>query len=221
VHRETECQRPAGGLVPRPGLAGRSPAAVIVSGPAASGKTTLATALASALHYAIMDLDTVTGPLTRNALLATAHDEAAIDSPAGIALRATRYETLLDVAAANLAVGIGVVIAAPFTSERSSRERFREVLRRLTPEHPDARVALLYIDTPHDVVRARLEARGAARDQAKLSQTARPTTSAPELVPEALVIDGTQPPAAQLAQALGVLSRPGQVHGNPRRATTC
>ncbi len=189
----------------KPGPA-RAPAAIIVSGPPGSGKTTLATALAAALCYAIMDLDTVTGPLTRAALGTAAADDAAIDSPAGVALRAVRYETLLDVAAANLAAGIGVVIAAPFTVERSSPERFAELARRLQPSE----MALLYIDAPDGVVRSRLEGRNAARDRAKLARARAPAparTSPALLVPEAIVIDGTNGISEQLAEALDAIRR--------------
>ena len=43
----------------------KSPAAVLVSGPPATGKSTLATALAPRLRAALPDLDVATGPLTR------------------------------------------------------------------------------------------------------------------------------------------------------------
>ena len=161
-------RRDSGELQPGEGrsLARLTPAAVIVTGPPAAGKTTLATALARALHYAIMDLDTVTGPLTRAALRLSTGDETAIDSPAGSTLRAARYETLLDVAAANLDVGVGVVIATPFTAERSSPEDFAWVRRRL---RGDDHVAIVYIDTPEQIVRGRLASRNAPRDRGEKS----------------------------------------------------
>ena len=177
------------------------PAAVIVSGPPASGKTTLATALAASLHYAIVDLDTVTGPLTRAALRLSTGDAAAIDSPAGSELRAARYETLLDVAAANIDVGIGVVIAAPFTAERSSPEGFAGAVRRLGV---DGRVALVVIDAPENIVRSRLESRNAPRDRAKLLRLAGGTRTGP--IPQtAIVVNGERSVADQLAQVLDAL----------------
>jgi len=196
-------------------LARLPPAAVIVTGPPASGKTTLATALAAALRYAIMDLDTVTGPLTRAALSAATGDETAIDSPAGTALRGPRYETLIDLAAANLAVGVGVVIAAPFTAERSSPERFEELTRRL-----GAGAALVYVDAPEHVVRGRLENRNAARDRAKLSRPPAGATPAP-LVPAAIVVDGTLTVAQQLAEALDALGRQEKRQGGNQPAAPC
>ncbi len=198
----------------------RAPAAIIVSGPPASGKTTLATALASALRYAIMDLDTVTGPLTRAAMRSAATNEAALDTPAGQQLRASRYETLLDIAAANLEIGIGVVLAAPFTEERSAPDRFGYVVRRLRPGNPDDGVALLYIDAPADVVRMRLETRNAPRDRAKLLRSPAGTGPAPPL-PSAIVLDGTQGVAEQLAAALVALARLADPHASSPQAPPC
>lgn len=212
MHRGPHEQRPGEGLHPRPVL---PPAAVIVSGPPASGKTTLAVALARAARYALVDLDTVTGPLTRAALRAWAGGESAIDTPAGEQLRAARYETLLDVAAANLEVGLGVVVSAPFTRERSSPRHFGDLAGRLRQGNPDLDVALLYIDAPAELVRRRLEARNADRDRAKLARPSDPL-SPERLIPDARVLDGTGSVAEQLAQALDALAEIGVSPARPR-----
>ena len=188
---------------------------MIVTGPPASGKTTLATALASVSRYAIIDLDTVTGSLTRAALAASVGDETAIDSRAGVALRAARYESLLEVAAANVAVGIGVVIAAPFTAERASPALFADIARRLGSD-----VALLYIDAPDDFVRDRLERRNAARDRVKLSR-APARARRPPLIREAIVIDGTVGVDEQVAEALDALARLVERRLNNPEAAPC
>jgi predicted kinase len=203
VHRGSTHRRPGEDIVSRPAL---GPAAIIVSGPPASGKTTLGEALARAVGYAIMDLDTLTGPLTRAALRHREADESAIDTAAGARLRAARYQTLIDTAAANLQVGVGVVLCAPFTRERSSPGRFQELVGRLQQGDPDLGVILLYIDAPPEVVRARLRDRNAPRDRAKL---ARPLELAgpASLVPGAIVLDGTQAVTEQLAYVLNALRR--------------
>ncbi|MGH2908128.1 MAG: AAA family ATPase, partial [Solirubrobacteraceae bacterium] len=89
--------------------------AVVIAGPPASGKTTLGAALARALHHAFIDLDTVTAAMTRAALALAGADETALDGALGERLREARYDTLLDTAAANLDVGLGVVLSGPFT----------------------------------------------------------------------------------------------------------
>jgi predicted kinase len=129
--------------------------------------------------------------------------------------RGPEYESLLDVAAANLAVGIGVVIAAPFTVERASRERFEDVVRRLRSD-----AALLCIDAPEEVVRTRLESRNAARDGAKLSR-ARALRSPVALVPAAIVIDGALGVDEQLAEALNALGRPDDRQRTEMQAALC
>jgi predicted kinase len=79
-------------------------AAVLVAGPPATGKSTLAAALAPRLGAALLDLDVATGPLTRVVSgLAGVHD---LDDPvlAGLT-RDARYDTLLGLADANLRAG--------------------------------------------------------------------------------------------------------------------
>ena len=109
------------------------------------------------------------------------------------------------------------MIAAPFTVERSSPERFDDLTRRLQP----GEVALLYIDAPDGVVRSRLEGRNAARDRAKLARAhagARPPAHASPapVVPEAIIIDGRNGISEQLAEALDAIWRPQSNRKPPR-----
>src|ERR1700730_17072790 len=105
-------------------------AAVLIGGPPATGKSTLATALAPELGAALLDLDVVTGPLTRivSGLIGTPD----LDDPvlAGLT-RDARYDTLLDLAHANLRAGLPVVLVAPFTRERAAPSAWAATARRL------------------------------------------------------------------------------------------
>ncbi len=76
---------------------------IVVSGAPAAGKTRLAQALAEHLGFAHLDLDDLVGALTSTALRLAGEDDSALDSHAGQALRAARYETLVRAAGATLA----------------------------------------------------------------------------------------------------------------------
>ena len=77
---------------------------MLIGGPPATGKSTLAAALAPALGAALLDLDVATGPLTREVSdLAGVRD---LDDPvlAGLT-RDARCETLLGLAEASMQAG--------------------------------------------------------------------------------------------------------------------
>ncbi len=96
--------------------------ALLVTGPAGSGKSTLAAAVAGRVGAALLDQDVLTNPLVAIvADLLGAGDD--IDHPRLRALvRDVRYAVLLDVAEAPLALGLDVVMVAPFTAEVSSTQ---------------------------------------------------------------------------------------------------
>ncbi|HLI58515.1 MAG TPA: AAA family ATPase [Solirubrobacteraceae bacterium] len=184
-------------------MAGVHTRTVVVAGPPASGKTTLGAALARALHHAFIDLDIVTGPLTRAALSLAGEDETALDGAPGARLRDARYDALLDTAAANLSVGLGVVLSGPFTRERADPARWEAVRERLGT--PDATLICLELDeaTRH----ARMQARGAPRDRGKLDaagELAEPSA----LIPGAVRLDASARPDGLLAAALAALGAP-------------
>jgi predicted kinase len=191
-----------------------------VCGPPGSGKTTLALALATALGYAIVDLDTVTGPLTTVALELMGEQAVDFDSPAARRLRAARYATLLDVASANLAAGAGpgagVVLAAPFTTERHDPAAWAALAGRLTRAGATGGVALLYLRVPAGVLRARLSERDATRDRAKLGREPE-LLGAETLVPDAIALDGTAPTQEQLQAALAALADLAVLAAQPSR----
>lgn len=202
-------ERTRAGADARPAASVRA-RAVVIAGPPASGKTTLGAALARVLHYAFIDLDIVTGPLSRAALALAGADETALDAAPGARLRDARYDALLDTAAANLAVGLGVVLCGPFTRERTDPTRWETLRARLG--RPDAALVCLDLDEP--ARRARMEARGALRDRAKLS--APEGTKEPSAPPaDAIRLDASARPDALLDAALAALTGPDA--GSPSR----
>ena len=141
-------------------------AAVLIGGPPATGKSTLATALAPRLHAALLDLDVATGPLTRVvSQLSGVHD---LDDPvlAGLT-RDARYDTLLGLAAANVSAGRPVVLVAPFSLERSRVSAWTAATARIPGP---ATMVWLHL-APAELIR-RLTERGLARDEGKLRDPA-------------------------------------------------
>jgi predicted kinase len=174
--------------------------AIVVCGVPGSGKTTFARGLARRLRWALLDLDTLTNPLFEYA-----GGEFLVDVPtAEPTVRATvndvRYTCLFDTARENLALGINVLLVAPFTSERTFPAAWARLTERLAV--PDHSVHLAWLDTPPAEVVKRMRLRGAARDIEKLKESHRfltPDVTAPPGVVHTRV-DGLQTPTEQVAQ---------------------
>ena len=122
----------------------RRPYAVLISGAAGTGKSTLAAALAPRLGAAVLDLDVATGPLTELVSGLLGRTDLSDPEVAGLT-RAPRYETLLALAEDNLRAGIPVVLVAPFTAERSPAG-WAVVADRLGPHA--AGLVLVWLDLP-------------------------------------------------------------------------
>jgi len=137
--------------------------AILIGGAPATGKSTLATALAPRLGAALLDLDVVTGPLTTVIGDLIGVPDLADPRIAGLT-RAPRYDTLFAVAEDILRGGLPVVLVAPFTAERS-RDRFAAVAGRL-----QAPATLVWLRLPPHLLVERLTRRGAARDAGKLAR---------------------------------------------------
>ena len=144
----------------------RGLAAVLVSGWPGSGKSTVGRRVAAGLGAALVDQDTVTGPLVAVvADLVGTHDldDARLAGPT----RQARYETVVAVAEDNLRAGIPVVLVAPFSLERRDLPAWQALDRRLRDAGGSPVLVWLQLE-PAAVVR-RLRARGAPRDLAKLA----------------------------------------------------
>jgi predicted kinase len=195
---------------PRP----RGPSAVVVAGPPASGKSSLGAGLARAVGAALLDQDVMTRPLVAvvAGLLGTPTDD--LDDPRlRAASRDAVYCTLLDTAVANLAVGIPVVLIAPFTRERAHPRRWQLVRARL--EAAGGAPTLLWMRCPTDELLRRLHARAAPRDRAKLADPDKHLTAGVLTAPAVAhtVIDATLSADRQLTQALAALRSPGSAQG--------
>jgi predicted kinase len=139
---------------------------VLLSGWPGSGKSTVGRTLASRLNAALVDQDTVTGPLVAVvADMVGVHDldDVRLAGPT----RDARYETVAAVAEENLRAGIPVVLVAPFSRERRDLHAWEALDRRLRAAGGAPLLVWLHLE-PTAVV-GRLQARGAARDLAKLA----------------------------------------------------
>lgn len=179
--------------------------ALLISGPPASGKSTLAAAVAARMHAALLDQDVITGALTAvvGELVGT-HD---LDDPALATLtRDARYEAVFAGAVCNLRVGTPVVLVAPFTAERTDPVAWRAVRDRLADA--GGRPVLVWLRLPADELVRRLRARGAERDRGKLVDPA--AFAGAELlsppVVEHMAVDATAGTAQQLEDILSRLS---------------
>lgn len=142
--------------------------ALLVTGPAGSGKSTLGAAVATATGAALVDLDVVSNPLVAVVadLVGAGSD---IDDPRLQRLvRQARYDTLLGCAGDQLRCGLDVVLTAPFTAELGSVDAFGPVETRLATAGAD-RVALVWLECPTDELLRRLLTRAEARDGRKLT----------------------------------------------------
>ena len=131
--------------------------AVLIGGPPATGKSTLATALAPEMGAALLDLDAATGPLTR--VVSGLIGVRDLEDPvlAGLT-RDARYDTLLQLADANLRAGLPVVLVAPFSRERAEPSAWAATARRLAT---DPTMVWLYLP-PQELIR-RLTRRALSR----------------------------------------------------------
>jgi predicted kinase len=177
--------------------------AVLVTGPPATGKSTLATALAPHLGAAILDLDVATGPLTR--VVSELIGVRDLDDPALAGLtRDARYGTLLDLADANLRAGRAVVLVAPFSAERARPSAWAALAHRISGDP-----AMIWLHLPPDELIRRLTRRALDRDESKIGDPASFLTGldlAPPVVPH-LALDASQPAPVLVRSVLDYLSR--------------
>jgi predicted kinase len=147
------------------------PAALLIAGPPASGKSMVGASLARTLGAALIDLDAATEPLL--SVIESLANVDDVDDPRLVTLtRADRYETITRLAEDNLRVGNTVLLVAPFSEERKNLRAWEELVDRLHRAAGGA-VTMIWLYLSREEVLQRMRARGADRDEPKLSKEQR------------------------------------------------
>ena len=181
----------------------RRAAAVLIGGPPATGKSTLAAALAPRMGAALLDLDVATGPLIRLVSGLIGVRDLADPVLAGLT-RDARYDTLLELAGQNLRLGLPVVLVAPFSRERAEPSAWAATARRLGSDP-----AMVWLHLPPQELIARLTRRALSRDEDKLRDPAAFLAGLdlqPPVVPH-LALDASQPTGTLVRSVLDHLAR--------------
>ena len=141
----------------------------IVIGTAGSGKSTIAQRLAR--HYAAtyLDKDAMCARFVEAALLAAGYDAGDRESNAFYRERILplEYDSLLDVAGANLRLGRPVVIDAPFSPYLSDPTFMTTAAKRF--DWPPVEVEVVRVRLSPATLQRRLRERGLERDRFKLA----------------------------------------------------
>lgn len=181
--------------------------AIVLTGPAGSGKSSTGRELATLLGAALLDLDSLTNALADVAMSALG-GSGFDDQHVARTIRSERYEGLFRGAEDCLSVGTPVVLVAPFTSERSSSESWRALEARLRSAGGDPRMAWLRIS--RDELRERLRRRQAGRDHAKLQDPDSHLSGvdfSPPLI-DHIELDATHTASAQAHELFDLLIEP-------------
>jgi predicted kinase len=146
------------------------PRAFFVIGPAGSGKTSVARLIAAQSGAAYIDKDTVCGRFTEALLDAAGTDKNERDNNPYYqsVVMDLEYQTILDIARDNLAVGRSVVLDAPFGRYFPDPD----FLGHVAEQHfwpIGVEQVVVQVDVDGVIARERVHARGYARDLSKLA----------------------------------------------------
>lgn len=145
-----------------------APFALVVTGSAGSGKSTIAVGIAQRCGATYLDKDSLAGALVDAAMIAQGHSPRERESSAFYRERImpAEYAALMSVAGDNLRLGRPVVIDAPFAAYLDQPDYFLEATARAG--WPAVPLTVMQVFAPEAETRRRLEARGLERDRAKL-----------------------------------------------------
>lgn len=146
------------------------PTLLFLVGPAGSGKSTTSKLIAQRLRAAYIDKDTVATGFTEALLTLAGTDPQERDNNAYYQERvmSLEYDTILKVASDNLALGMSVVLDAPF-GRYLPHDRFVVETAQRMGWASDVQPVVVHVKVDGDAIRQRVQARGLARDTWKLT----------------------------------------------------
>ena len=146
-----------------------TPTLHVVLGTAGSGKSTIARRLAREHNAVYLDKDAMSARFVEAALTAGGFDPGDREANAFYwdHLLPLEYDSLLDVAGANLRLGHPVVLDAPFSPHRTDPPNIAPAIDRF--EWPAVDVVVVRVRVSQSTIRRRLGERGLERDRHKLA----------------------------------------------------
>ena len=140
---------------------------ILITSPPASGKTTLAKALAKAMHDTVyLDKDTLV-PLSKKVFEAAGEPVNRSSAFFEKYIRDVEYEVILDFAAEAIQFDSNVIINAPFSEEVRDKKYMEDLRQRF--EKLGAGVCVIWISCSVETTHGRMKARNSDRDTWKLA----------------------------------------------------
>ena len=187
---------------------------VFFAGHAGTGKTTLARRAVPRMHartgesFCVLDKDTVYGAYSAKVMGLLTGDPDDRDSPTYLEhLRDQEYRGLLEIATENLALGVNVLLVGPFSREVKSKRVFDANALGVPA---DTRISVIWVALDEATAKARIVARGDARDRYKLEHwddyRKRRFAPTPSEFPALLHFDNTVFDAAAFERLIGAIA---------------
>lgn len=176
---------------------------VLIGGMPGSGKTYIGKELAKQAGL-FVDKDTISRFFTEKILVDLGSNVDDRESDIYLSsIRDLEYETMMKHAFENLELGHNVLCSAPFIKEFGDKKWLDDMS--FEAELLDSEMLKIWIHVDLPTARERIIARGASRDNWKLSNWEQYVSGLPEYVPEGdgvIVIDNTQSPEIPLFEKI-------------------